>query len=366
MTTRTLSVIIPCYNEAATIGEVVARVQRAPLPPGWQREVIVVDDGSGPETKEALRSLESAVRLVYRPQNGGKGAAVKDGLRVARGDFCLIQDADLELDPAQYGELLAPVVAGSADTVFGYRVLHAGTGRPALFYGGLLLTRLFNLVFFTKFRDIACAYKVMPRGKLSKVLALPSDDFVFDSIELTHALGLGQTVAQVPVVYTPRSKAGGKKLTPVDGVRCALALGLLRIGLYRPGIARETGNIARFLFAGAAAVAVHLGVLFGLVELYGVGYLTASVGGFLSGYLASFVLQKFWTFKDRRIYAISYQLPLHFGLALFNLGLNVVLMLALVEGAGLWYLAAQLCTTSVVMVVSYLVSRMIFSPSKRA
>src|SRR4051812_31102548 len=97
----TLSVIIPCYNESATIAEVLRLVRAAVLPEGWEKQIIVVDDGSNEKTVAALKTLESQdVEIYFRSQNGGKGAAVKDGLRQAKGEYCIIQDADLEYDPA--------------------------------------------------------------------------------------------------------------------------------------------------------------------------------------------------------------------------------------------------------------------------
>jgi len=237
---QTLSIIIPCYNEAATVAKVVAKVAATPLPAGWRKEIIVVDDGSGGETRSALERLReeefpAPLRIIYRGRNNGKGAAVKDGLRIAEGDYCLIQDADLELDPDQYQDLLQPIIAGEAEATFGYRVLAANDApkNAVLFYGGRIISLLFNIAFGTKLRDIPCCYKLFPRTCIAALLEAPSDDFVFDAIEMTYAINRECSVAQVPIAYRPRSRAQGKKIRIKHGLRCAIAIVLLRLGLVR-------------------------------------------------------------------------------------------------------------------------------------
>lgn len=360
---RTLTVIIPCFNEASTIAEVVQKVRGAKLPQDWKKEIIVVDDGSGEETIAALRTIEASVRVIYREKNCGKGAVVKEGLRASAGEYCIIQDADLELDPAQYRELLHPIITGRAEVVFGYRVFAQG-GSALLFYGGKLLSLVFNAVFFTGFRDIPCCYKVFSREHIPALLSMPSDDFVFDAIEMTYVLSRTRTIAQVPVRYFPRTRKGGKKLHMSDGLRCAAAIVLLRLGFYNLAVARELPKVARFLIAGIAAAFVHLATLYVFVEWWGAWYLSSSAIGFLAGYVVSFVLQKFWTFEDRRLWSIFYQLPLHFTLAMFNLSVNTGLMFAFVDYLNLWYLVAQILSTLVIVIASFMVSRKLFSPNK--
>ena len=360
---RTLSIIIPCYNESVTIAEVVRRVQQAPLPSGWQKEVIIVDDGSKADTVAALHALESSVHVVYRQRNGGKGAAVKEGLRHATGDYCIIQDADLELDPKDFASLLAPIVAGTADSVFGYRVLARGqeAASPLLFYGGRVLSLLFNAVFWARFKDIPACYKVFPRTCVPALLKTPSDDFVFDSIEMTHVLHTGGRVVQVPIRYYPRTHAEGKKLRLEDGVKSAVAIILLRLGLHELPIAKEIPRIARFLIAGAVTVVVNLVALYAFTEYAHVWYLASSVVAFCISYGVNFTLQKFWTFKNTSCQAILYQLPLHLSLALFNLALNTIILYVLVEWAHVWYMLAQVVAAIIIALDSFLLSKKIFS-----
>ena len=115
--TRVLSIVIPCYNEAATIAEVIGKVKRVKLPGGWQKEIIIVDDNSKDDIAMVINAINGIDRVIYRQENGGKGAAVKDGLRATSGDYCIIQDADLELDPNEYPSLLAPMIRGEAHAV---------------------------------------------------------------------------------------------------------------------------------------------------------------------------------------------------------------------------------------------------------
>ena len=361
--TSLLSVIIPCYNEATTVALVVERVRQSELPEGWQKEIIIVDDGSREDTLLVLRSLEENVRVVYRETNGGKGAAVKDGLREASGDYCIIQDADLELDPNDYSDLLAPIVAEDADVVFGYRVLenkHAPV-QPTLFYGGYMLSLLFNISFGTRFKDIPACYKLFPRTFIPELLRAPSDDFVFDAVELTCVLSRAGHVAQVPIHYYPRTHAQGKKLRLEHGMQCVIAIILMRLGLHHLSIAKEMDRIARFLIAGVVAVFVNLLSLYLLTRYAHIWYLVSSMIAFSTSYVVSFVLQKFWTFKNKEVGAIAYQLPLHLLLALFNLVLNTILIFALVEWGHVWYMFAQALATIIISLDSFILSKKIFS-----
>jgi dolichol-phosphate mannosyltransferase len=360
---KLLSILIPCYNEAATIAEVVTKVEAVALPTGWGKEIIIIDDGSGSETLAVLRTLEMRVRVIYQPQNGGKGAAVKAGLEQTTGDYCIIQDADLELDPSDISALAAPIAAGIVEVVCGYRVLaeeHAPVS-PTLFYGGRLLTAFFNLAFGTSFKDIPACYKMFPRSVIPKLLATPSNDFVFDAIELTYVLTRIGRMAQVPIHYYPRSRAQGKKLRLEHGIQSAVAIVLLRLGLHHSPIAKEMGRIARFLISGVATVLVNLLTLYIFTEYARVWYLASSVIAFCVSYGVNFTLQKFWTFKHRDINAITYQLPLHFALALGNLALNTAILYALVQWLGVWYVLAQVIAAFVIALDSFFLSRKIFS-----
>ncbi len=360
---RLISVIIPCYNEAATIAEVVERVQEVKLPKDWQKEIIIVDDGSRADTVAVLRTLEKDARVIYREKNSGKGAVVKEGLRVANGDFCVIQDADLELDPAEYIDLFQPILSNTAEAVFGYRVLSLGKASkiPYLFYGGGLLSLLFNVVFGTRLRDIPCCYKLFPRRCISALLATPSEDFVFDAVEMTYVINRECSIAQIPVTYRPRSRAEGKKLRMEHGMQCVVAIILLRLGLHHSPITNEIGRISRFLLVGSISILINLSILYILTEYGNVWYLASSALAFGISYIISFLFHKFWTFKNKNVRATIYQFPLHLSLALFNLLLNTVLLFILVEWVHVWYVLAQASAAIVIAVNSFIISRKIFS-----
>ncbi len=227
---RKLSIIIPAYNEEHTIAEVIARAADVALG-GIEKEIIVVDDGSGDATGETAAHAEksiknAAVRLVSHDQNRGKGAAIKTGLFMCTGDYALIQDADMECDPEDYPALIAPILKGEADMVCGSRILNKNNAPKNAFYyyGGVFLSRLFNAMFRTSFTDITGCYKVFPRRVIPSLLTLPSDDFVFDAVELPYALSRSGRIKEVPVRYAPRARAQGKKLHWTHGARCVPAM----------------------------------------------------------------------------------------------------------------------------------------------
>ena len=224
-----LSVIMPVYNERGTIEEILRRVQAVPL----EKEILIVDDASQDGTREWLLARnEPGVRVFLQPRNRGKGAAVRAGLRHVTGDIVIIQDADLEYDPADYPKLVAPIVSGDAQVVYGSRFLERGRHATTCwhFAGNRLLTMISN--FFTGLRltDMETCYKAF-RMELLRSIELVSDGFEIEP-ELTAKIArLGVEIREVPISYDSRGYTEGKKIGWRDGLRTLRTI--LRYGLGR-------------------------------------------------------------------------------------------------------------------------------------
>lgn len=208
-----VSVLVPIYNEADHVDELLERIQASPV----KKEIIIIDDGSTDGTREKLMQLRpsSGITIVFHQHNCGKGAAIRTGLRYARGEFVLIQDSDLEYDPQDYAALLEPLQAGRANVVYGVRRDHPGRGLR-FFLGARLLTHLANLLYGCGIHDEATCYKVFRRSLLGK-LKLECRRFEFCP-EVTAKLSrLGERIAEVPIKYNPRTADEGKKIRHSDG-----------------------------------------------------------------------------------------------------------------------------------------------------
>jgi glycosyltransferase involved in cell wall biosynthesis len=216
-----LSVIIPVYNEEQTIDEVIARVSTVELP-GVEKEFVIANDGSTDATRGIIDKRQwpsgAQVHVYHSPINLGKGAAVRIGLAFATGDVLLVQDADLELDPSEYGRLLEPITSNKADVVYGSRFLGENRRIPGRTRAAnRFLTALTNLLFGSRLTDMETAYKVMKREALVGV-RLRTVGFDIEP-ELTAKLLLaGRRIVEVPISYTPRTTEQGKKMRWIDGV----------------------------------------------------------------------------------------------------------------------------------------------------
>lgn len=359
-----LSIIIPCFNEAETIEAVVERVLAAGLPENWDREVIIVDDGSGSSTKGALQRIRETglpVEIIHRERNGGKGAAVKDGLRRVSGDYVLIQDADLEYDPNEYPMLLAPLAENPHHSVFGTRA-HSENTVPysrIYFYGGLLVTRVYNLLFRTNLSDIASCYKVFSVAHVPRLLESSHDDFVFDAVDLTHTLVSGGPITEVPISYTARSKKTGKKLNWSHGLDIVLAIVLARLGVPSRSLS-AAARVMRFIISGGTAAVVNLALLYTFTDIFGIWYLLSSAVSFMFAFFVSFVLQKYWAFQNDVREKIGRQLPMHLSVALANMVLNLGFLYFFVEVGGIHYILAAIISNIIIAFESYFAFRWIY------
>jgi glycosyltransferase involved in cell wall biosynthesis len=219
-----LSVLIPVYNEARTIDEILRLVAAVPV----EKEIVVVDDGSTDGTREILQRWEgkSGTRVILHPDNLGKGRAVRTAMEQARGEILLIQDADLEYDPSDFPALLRPIEAGRADVVYGSRFRGSAENRVQNFWhtvGNRLLTLISNVFTDLNLTDMATCYKAFHR-RVVPSLDLVSRRFGFDAEFTVKVARGGFRVFEVPVSYFARSRAEGKKIRLKDGFSALGAL----------------------------------------------------------------------------------------------------------------------------------------------
>lgn len=216
--TPRLTVVVPTYNEAATVLQSLDRVLAQP----FVNEVVVVNDASTDQTGELLASLhDSRVRVITHSKNRGKGAALRSGFAVAGGPYVGIHDADLEYDPADFAKLLVPLDEGKADVVFGSRFI-SGEARRVLFYwhsvGNRLLTWLSNMATNTNMSDMETCYKVFRREILDQIV-IEEDRFGFEPEITAKVAGLGARIYEVGISYSGRTYAEGKKISWRDGLK---------------------------------------------------------------------------------------------------------------------------------------------------
>jgi glycosyltransferase involved in cell wall biosynthesis len=225
-----LSIVVPVYNEEATVGAVIARLLAIDLP--VPREIVVVNDGSTDGTRQVLDGLPPAgdrLRIVHAQVNGGKGRAIRIGFDEARGTIVAIQDADLELDPAELATLVAPILAGETAAVYGSRFLHGTQGAPAVSVAAnKFLTGLTNVLFGASLTDMETCYKVM-RTEIAQALKLESNRFDIEPEITAKLLRAGHRIVERPVKFEPRSRAQGKKIGWRDGLKAIAVLIKYRI-----------------------------------------------------------------------------------------------------------------------------------------
>ena len=221
-----LSVIVPVYNEAKTIREILAQVRAVELGPRVAREIIVVDDFSTDGTGAALAEEREHPNtfVIHHPKNRGKGAAVRTGLAAAQGDILLIQDADLEYDPRDYPALLRPILEGRTKVVYGSRFL--GEHKAMYFWhtvGNKSLTLITNMLFDTTLTDMETCYKVFT-ADVARAVRLSSDRWGIDPEITAKILKRGHRIYEVPIAYNGREFWEGKKISWRDGFRVLAAL----------------------------------------------------------------------------------------------------------------------------------------------
>jgi glycosyltransferase involved in cell wall biosynthesis len=224
-----LSIVVPVYNEEATVGAVIERLLAIDLP--LAREILVVNDGSTDGTRRVLDAIppRDALRIVHAAANGGKGRAIRTGFEHARGTIVAIQDADLELDPAEIGTLVLPILANETSVVYGSRFLSGRVSAPWVSVAAnRFLTGLTNVLYGSRITDMETCYKVM-RTEVARALRLEANRFDIEPEITAKLLRAGHTIVERPVKFEPRSRAQGKKIGWRDGVKAIAVLAKYRL-----------------------------------------------------------------------------------------------------------------------------------------
>jgi glycosyltransferase involved in cell wall biosynthesis len=220
---KSVSIVIPVFNEAGTIREIIARVQAVSLPGNLTEEIVIVDDFSTDGTREILQDYarNGSCRVFFQDRNRGKGAALRTAFEHTTGDVVLVQDADLEYDPQEYPKLLAPILEGKADVVYGSRFAGGESKRVLFFWhsvGNKFLTTLSNMFTNLNLTDMETCYKVF-RGEIIRKVEIEEDRFGFEPEITAKIARMGVRIYEVGISYSGRTYAEGKKINWKDGGR---------------------------------------------------------------------------------------------------------------------------------------------------
>ncbi|MFC1648307.1 glycosyltransferase family 2 protein [Nanoarchaeota archaeon] len=220
-----LSIVVPAYNEEATILKLLKKVNAVKLR-GITKEIIVVDDGSKDKTRELLKNNKKLYNKLILKKNGGKGSAVRRGMKEATGDFLIIQDADLEYNPEDYKLMLEPIIKGEVKVTYGSRFFLTDNHKyflPLHYFGNKFLSLISSVLFFRYISDMETCYKCMAK-EVYKSLKLTENDFRIEPEITAKIIKAGYAIKEVTIHYNPRDFSEGKKISWKDGVKAAIAL----------------------------------------------------------------------------------------------------------------------------------------------
>lgn len=219
---KTLSIIIPVYNEISTIKDILKEVNKAQIG-DYKKEIVIVDDCSTDGSAEFLKSL-NGYKIFFHKNNMGKTAAIKTALNHVTGDYCIIQDADLEYSPSEYIKLLKKAELENAEVIYGSRFMQEVNHRYHLLYlGNIMLSMLASLLFNGKVTDMETCYKLFKTSTI-KAIEIESERFGFEAEVTAKLLRKGYKIHEVPISYKSRSFSEGKKIGVMDGIKAALLL----------------------------------------------------------------------------------------------------------------------------------------------
>jgi glycosyltransferase involved in cell wall biosynthesis len=225
VTEKKISIIVPVYNEIATIEQILEKIENTAFC-NLEKEIILVDDGSTDGSREFLKKLEAKYKIYYHSQNMGKGAALRTGFSYATGDLVVIQDADLEYDPQDYNDLVKLILNDQADVVYGSRLCGGKPTRSFMFthlLGNKVLTFITNILYNTTLTDMETCYKAF-KAEVIKNISIKSNRFDFEPEITAKVLKKGYRLYETPISYFGRNYTGGKKITCIDGLWAIWAL----------------------------------------------------------------------------------------------------------------------------------------------